>query len=261
MLPVAAYHDTSAKTILGHTLPAKQSIQQDLEGAIDIIFQHPNVGPFLATRLIRALVTSNPSPAYIARVAAAFNGTGVRGDMQAVIRAILLDPEARDDTPPANFGRLRTPMQHTIALARALGLDLGAASQFAYLFYNMNEGLLDAASVFGHYSPTYHIPTTTLFGPEFQIYSASDAINRANLFYWFMYNPWPINPALQPFVAVAGNAARLVDAVDHALLFGRMSQATRTALLNALPAMPDDNARVLTVLYLTSMSGEYLIQR
>jgi len=76
-----------------------------------------------------------------------------------------------------------------------------------------------------------------------------------------MYNPWPINPALQPFVAVAGNPAVLVNAVDNALLFGRMAPATRAALLNALPAMPDDNARVLTALYLTSMSGEYLVQR
>ena len=127
MLPVASRHNTSAKTILGHTLPANQTAQQDLDDAIDVIFNHPNVGPFLATRLIRALVTSNPSPAYIARVAQCFNdnGAGVRGDMQAVIRAILLDPEARNDTPPATFGRLRTPMQHTIALARALGLNPG----------------------------------------------------------------------------------------------------------------------------------------
>ncbi|MFI5365528.1 MAG: DUF1800 family protein [Candidatus Binatia bacterium] len=263
MLPIDSMHNKSAKTILGQSLPANQTIQQDLDGAINIIFNHPNVGPFLATRLIRALITSNPSPAYIARIAAVFNdnGAGVRGDMQAVIRAILLDPEARNDTPPANFGRLRTPMQHTIALARALGLNLGPASQFAYLFYGMNEGLLDAASVFGHYSPTYHIPKTSLFGPEFQIYSASDAVNRANLFYGFMYSPWPINPALQPFVALAGNPATLVNAVDNALLFGRMSQSTRTALLNALPTMPDNNARVLTALYLTSMSGEYLVQR
>ena len=262
MLPVVAYHNKSAKTILGQTLPSNQSIQQDLDGAIGIIFQHPNVGPFLATRLIRALVTSNPSPAYIARVATAFNGSGgVRGDMKAVIRAVLLDPEARNDTPPANFGRLRTPVQHTIALARGLGLNLGAASQFAYLFYNMNEGMLDAPSVFGHYSPSYHIPMTALFGPEFQIYSASDAINRANWFYSLMYNPWPINPALQPFMAIAGNPAALVTAVDNALLFGRMSPATRSALLTALPAMPDNNARVLTALYLTSMSGEYLVQR
>ena len=260
MLPVAAYHNKSTKTILGQTLPGNQTIQQDLDGAIDIIFQHPNVGPFLATRLIRALVTSNPSPAYIARVASAFNGAGVRGDMQAVIRAILLDPEARNDAPPANFGRLRTPMQPHCAGPRPRP-EPRRASQFAYLFYDMNEGLLDAASVFGHYSPTYHIPMSALFGPEFQIFSASDAINRANLFYSFLYNPWPINPVLQPFVALAGNPATLVNAVDNALLFGRMAPATRTALLNALPAMPDNNARVLTAIYLTSTSGEYLIQR
>lgn len=260
MLPVEKYHDKSAKTLLGQALPSNQTAIQDLEAAIDIIFQHPNVGPFLATRLIRALVTSNPSPAYVSRVAAAFNGP-VRGDMQATLRAVLLDPEARDDAPPASFGRLRTPMQHTIALARALNLDLGQPSQFAYLFYDMNEGLLDAPSVFGHYSPMYRLPVSGLFGPEFQIYSASDAVNRGNLFYLFLYSPWPINPALQPLVAVAGNPAALVDAVDQALLYGRMLPATRAALLAALPQMPDNNARVLTAVYLTAMAGESLVQR
>jgi hypothetical protein len=152
-------------------------------------------------------------------------------------------------------------VQHTIGLARALNLTLGSPTQFAYLFTDMNESLLDAPSVFGHYSPMYRMPVSGLFGPEFQIYSASDAINRANLFYLFMYSPWPINPALQPFVAVAGDAATLVNAVDRALLYGRMLPATRTALLTAMPAMPDNNARVLTAVYLTSMSGEYLVQR
>ena len=261
MLPVETYHDHTAKTVLGRALPANQTAVQDLDAAIDIIFQHPNVGPFLALRLIRALVTSNPSPAYVARVAAAFNGNGARGDMQAVLRAVLLDPEARNDTPPATFGRLRTPMQHTIALARALGLNLGQPSQFAYLFTDMNESLLDAPSVFGHYSPMYRQPVTGLFGPEFQIYSASDAVNRANLFYLFMFSPWPINPALQPFVAVAGTPTALVNAVDQALLYGRMLPATRAALLAAMPAMPDNNARALTAVYLTSMAGEYLVQR
>ena len=263
MLPVANRHDNSAKTILGRTLPANQGAWADLEGAIDILFEHPNVGPFLATRLIRALVTSNPSPAYIARVAEAFNddGNGHRGEMKAVIRAILLDSEARNDTPPPTFGRLRTPVQHTIALARALNLHLGKASGFAYLFYNMNEGMLDAASVFGHYSPSYRVPKPTLFGPEFQIYSASDAVNRANYFYTLLFNPWPINPVLQPFVALAGNPTMLVHAVDTALMLGRMSPSTRSAILNALPAMPDNNARALTALYLAATSGEYLIQR
>jgi uncharacterized protein (DUF1800 family) len=262
MLPIAAYHDRTQKTILGQTLLANQTITQDLDGAIDIIFNHPNVGPFIATRLIRALVTSNPSPAYIARVAAAFNdnGQGVRGDMKAVIRAILLDAEARDDNPPPNFGRLRTPVQHTIAFLRALNIPSGQPSQFAYIFYSFGEGMLDAPSVFGHYSPMYHVPRSPLFGPEFQIYSPSEAVNRANFLYSWMGNPWPINPALQPFVNVAGNSTALINAVDNTLLYGRMSPQMRTALMNALPAMYDNNQRVMTVLYLTATSGDYLVQ-
>ena len=262
MIPVPGKHITSSKKILGQTLPAGRTIQQDLDGAIDIIFNHPNVGPFVATRLIRALVTSNPSPAYIARVTAVFNdnGQGVRGDMQAVVRAIIMDREARNDTPPANFGRLRTPMQNIIALARALNLNPGPASEFSWLFYDMNEGLLDAPSVFGHYSPHYRIPKSPLYGPEFQIYSASEAVNRANFLYYFMAHPWPINPALQPFVNVAGNSTALLNAVDKALLFGRMSSQLRAAIVRALPTQYDNNARALTALYLTVMSGEYLVQ-
>jgi hypothetical protein len=261
MLPIPANHDSSLKELLGKPLRGR-TIMADLDGAIDIIFNHSNVGPFVATRLIRALVTSNPSPAYIARVAAAFNdnGAGGRGDMKAVIKAILLDAEARNDSPPSNFGRLRTPVQHTIALMRALTIPTGDPSQYAYIYDSMGESMLNAPSVFGHYSPMFRIPRTSLFGPEFQIYSATDAVNRANLFYSFFYNPWPINPALQPFVNVAGNSTALVNAVDNALLYGRMSPQMRTAILNALPAMYDNNQKVMTVLYLTATSGDYLVQ-
>jgi hypothetical protein len=261
MLPIANNHDTSLKTLLGQPLNGR-TIMADLDGSIDIIFNHPNVGPFIAIRLIRALVTSNPSPAYITRVAAAFNnnGLGVRGDMKAVIKAILLDPEARNDAPPANFGRLRTPVQNTLALMRALNIPTGDPSQYAYIYDSMGESMLNAPSVFGHYSPMFRIPRTSLSGPEFQIYSATDAVNRANLFYSFFYNPWPINPALQPFVNVASNSQALVNAVDNALLFGRMSPQLRTAILNALPAMYDNNQRVMTALYITVTSGEYLVQ-
>jgi uncharacterized protein (DUF1800 family) len=262
MLPVAANHDTTAKTVLGQSIPAGQSVTQELDSSIDILFHHPNVGPFIVTRLIRALVTSNPSPAYISRVAAAFNdnGQGVHGDMKAVITAILMDTEARNDTPPNTFGRLRSPMQHIIAMMRALNIPPGDPGIIGYLFYGMGEGLLDAPSVFGHYSPMFHIPKTALFGPEFQIYAPTEAVNRANLLYSFMANPWPINPVLQPLVSVAGNSAALVAAVDNALLYGRMSAQLRTAILNALPAMYDNNRRVMTALYLTATSGEYLVQ-
>lgn len=263
MIPAPGAHNTTAKTLLGQTIPANQTVQQDLDSAIGIIFNHPNVGPFVATRLIRALVTSNPSPAYISRVATVFNGASgyARGDMQATLKAILLDPEARNDSPATDFGRLRPPMQHTLLLCRQLGLDPGPAeASFAWLFYGMGEGLLDAPSVFGHYSPLFHIPGSSLYGPEFQIYAASAAINRANFFYNLIYNPWPINPVLQPLVNVAGDANALVKAVDNTLLYGRMLPQTRSAILNALPAQYDNNARVLTALYLTFTSGEYLVQ-
>lgn len=262
MQPLPNYHDLSAKTILGQSLPANQSPVADLDGALNIIFNHPNVGPFIATRLIRALVTSNPSPAYIARVATVFNnsGQGVRGDMKAVIRAIIMDPEARDDNPPANFGRLRTPVQATLAMLRALNFPIGGASQIGYIFYTFGEGMLDAPSVFGHYSPMFRIPKTTLFGPEFQIYSPTEAVNRANFLYSYFGNPWPISPVLQPFVNLAGTPSALVNAVDNTLLYGRMSPVMRSALLTAMPAMYDNNQRVMTALYLTVTSGDYLVQ-
>lgn len=261
MIPVPGKHNASLKTVLGQTISSGQTIQQDLDSAMNIIFNHPNVAPFIATRLIRALVTSNPSPAYVQRVANVFddNGQGTRGDLRAVVNAIIMDQDARNDTPPASFGRLRTPMQHTIALARALNLNVGKASGFNYLFYYMNEGMLDAPSVFGHYSPTYHIPKSPLFGPEFQIYSPSDAVNRANFFYSMIYF-YPMNPALQPLANIAGNPTALITAVDNALLFGRMSPQTRTAIAAALPSQADNNARAVTAVYLTVTSGEYLVQ-
>ncbi len=259
MIPVPGKHNVLAKTFLGQTLPAGQSAQQDLDGAINIIFSHPNVAPFLSTRLIRALVTSNPSPQYIKRVADIFQSTN--GDMKSVITAVIMDQEARNDTPPANFGRLRTPVQHTIAFGRALNINLSNASNFAYLFYNMNEGMLDAPSVFGHYSAQFRIPKAGgLFGPEFQIFSPSDAINRANYFYSLMY-VYPIHPALQPFVNIAGNTTQLINAVDNALLYGRMSASTRASISNSLPAMADNNQRVMSAIYLTALSGEHLVHR
>ncbi len=262
MLPMAGKHNSTQKTVLGQTIPAGLSPQQELDAVVNILFNHQNVGPFLATRLIRALVTSNPSPAYIARIAAVFNdnGQGVRGDLKAVINAILMDQEARNDAPPANFGRLRTPVQALLFMSRTLNLTPGAASQFNYQLYTMGEAILDAPSVFGHYSPMYRIPKGNgLFGPEFQIFTPTEAVNRGNFMYQFIY-VYPIHPALQPFVSIAGSPATLVGAVDTTLLFGRMLPSTRTALFNAIPMQSDNNARVLAAVYLTVTSGEFLVQ-
>ncbi|HMV47404.1 MAG TPA: DUF1800 family protein [Blastocatellia bacterium] len=264
LVPIPGKHSTVAKTFLGQTLPANQTAQQDLDGAIDIIFNHPNVGPFVATRMIRAMVTSNASAGYISRVAAVFNnnGQGVRGDMKAVITAILMDQEARNDSVPANFGRLRTPVQSLLFMARALGYPVGAGSSFNYQLVNLGEEMLNAPSVFGHYSPMFRIPKSNgLFGPEFQIYTPTEAANRANFLWGFLNNTYPINPALQPLVDIAASPATLVNTVDNLLLYGRMSTATRSALFNALPQMYDDRQRVHTALYLVLTSGEFLVQR
>ncbi|HQR31679.1 MAG TPA: DUF1800 family protein [Blastocatellia bacterium] len=263
MIPLSSKHNTSQKTLLGQTIPAGLSPQQELDVVIDILFNHPNVGPFMATRMIRAMVTSNPTPGYISRVAAVFNnnGQGVRGDLKAVVNAIIMDPEARNDNVPSNFGRLRTPLQSLLVMCRALNITPGAASQFNYQLYTMGEAILDAPSVFGHYSPMFRIPKGNgLFGPEFQIYTATEAANRGNFMYQFLY-VYPINPALQPYVNIAGSPASLISSLDNALLFGRMLPSTRNALFNAVTMQYDNNARVLAAVYLIVTSGEFLVQR
>jgi len=262
MVPYPAGHNTQSKTVLGVTIPANQSVQQDFDSAMNIIFNHPNVGPFIATRLIRALVTSNPSPAYITAVAQKFNdnGSGVRGDMQAVIREILTNPEARNDNPPPTFGRLRTPVQFLLAFDRQMNYPVATASGFNYLMYGMDEGILDPPSVFGHYSPLFRIPQGGgLFGPEFQIFASSDAVNRANFLYGMLYQ-YPSQPLINAFINLGGNPTALINAVDNALLYGQMLSTTRTAIQNSLAAMPDNNQRAIEAIYLTSLSAEYQVQ-
>lgn len=261
--PRQANHDTTAKTIFGQNLAANQTIQQDLNLSLDIIFNHPNLAPFVSVRLIRSLVTSNPSPAYISRVAAVFNdnGQGVRGDMQAVIRAVLLDAEARNDAPPADFGKLKSPMQHTIGLFRALNANISEPLPFAYVYLGMGEPILDAPSVFGHYSPLYRLPNGQN-APEFQIYTPTEAVNRANFISQMLTgNGSPNAIDLTQFMNIATDPVQLTSAVDNRLLYGKMSAATRASIYKALQASSDPKTRVLTVLYLVAMSGEYIVQR
>jgi uncharacterized protein (DUF1800 family) len=269
MVPLPNYHDMSSKTFLGKTLPAGQTMQKDVDDVIDAVFNHPNTGPFLATRLIRALVTSNPSPAYIARITAVFNdnGLGVRGDLKAVVRAILLDQDARNDNPPDDFGRLRTPLQHHIALFRVLGGTITLPSQIAYVYENMGEGMLNAPSVFGHYSPSFRIPKQSppLFGPEFQIHGPGELVNSGNFLWNYMSYYQTGIWDLQWLFTLGSNHTACVDAVDNLLLYGRMSAGMRQQLLTALQssqaAGADARMRALTVLYLTAMSSEYLVIR
>ena len=258
-------HDTSSKTLInGCVLLAGQTVQQDMDGVLDCVFNHPNAGPFIATRLIRSLVTSNPSPGFITRIAQVFNdnGKGTRGDLAAVLRAILTDSEARQDTPTLNGGRLKDPVFFIVSFVRAMNGTIVPATVIPWSFVAMGETLNTPASVFSYYSPFYHVPQTpTLFGPEFQIYTPTESTEEANMLYQIINQP-NSDPSidLSPFNAVAGNTAQLLDLVDQKLLYGRMPAAMRTSLAPAVDAVYGNAQRVATALYLTAISGQYQTQ-
>jgi uncharacterized protein (DUF1800 family) len=197
-----AHHDLQPKTLLnGTTLPARTASAPDtgtatlldVNAAIDNLFNHPNVGPFIGRLLIQRLVTSNPSPAYIGRVSAAFanNGSGVRGDMKAFIKAILLDPEARDSTKLADptWGKPREPFLRCVNFARAFnakssGVDFYQVAQFNF---DQQQQPYNAPSVFNFYLPNYTpagvLGNAGLTAPEFQILNATTAVSSPNYFY------------------------------------------------------------------------------
>ena len=264
--PANNRHDTTSKALLnGVTTPAGQTAPQDLEWVIDNIFLHQNVPPFIATRLIRSLVTSNPSPAYIARVSNVFinNGAGVRGDLAAVLRAVLLDPDALEPTM-AEHGRLKDPVLHVIGFGRALGATIGDPNSFQYVFSNLSQRVLTPATVFSFYQPTAMIPgQTTYFGPEFQLYPPALAVQRANFIYGIITGQFGSAYAIDrtPFQVIAGNPAALVDMVNQRLMMGRMSSQLRQVLITATAAVPasDSNQRAVGALYLAAISSEYTV--
>ena len=259
-------HDTSAKSLLGCSLGAGQSAAAEMVAALDCVFKHPNVAPFVSTRLIRGLVTSNPSPAYVARVATVFNnnGSGVRGDLKAVVKAILLDAEARNDsyasTSP-NSGKLKDPILHVVSLLRALGGGITPGNTLPWSFSRLGEAPLTPPSVFSFYSPLFRIPHSPLAGPEFQIYTPTEAVLRGNFIWGLLNNPGTdVVLDVSPFVALGANTAGLIDAVDQALLYGRMPQAMRQSIANAIVAQSDNRQRALIALYLTTLSGFHAVQ-
>jgi hypothetical protein len=261
--PNDANHDMTQKTLLGCTLPANQTTVQDMNGYLDCLFKHPNVGPFISTRLIRSMVTSNPSPGYIQRVATVFNdnGAGVRGDLRAVVTAILTDAEARNDAAPPTSGRLKDSIYNIVSFVRQLNGSISPTNGLAYLFGQMGQQPLTPPSVFSFYSPLYHVPKSPLVGPEFQIYTPTESVLRGNFFWGIISNPaTDVTLDISPFVAVAGNTPQLIDAVDQALLYGRMPQPMRQSLANVIAAQQDNNSKAQTALYLTALSGLFAIQ-
>ncbi len=259
-------HDTGAKTLLlGVTIPAGQTMAEDMHAVLDVIFQHPNVPPFVATRLIRSLVTSNPSPAYVERVANTFadNGQGVRGDLKALIKAVLTDEEALRFAA-LESGRLKDPVLHIIGLGRALGARITDPNAFMWNFSNLTQRVLTPATVFSFYSPLSTLPgRPDLFAPEFQIYPPALAIQRANFIYGILagWHASSFAVDLTPFISVAATPLTLVNKVDHALMFGRMSNELRERLVTATTAIPASNTRerALGAVYLAALSSEYAV--
>lgn len=224
---------------------------------------HPNIAPFIATRLIRSLVTSNPSGAYIQRVASVFanNGNGVAGDLKAVVTAILLDPEARQDTPVATQGRLKEPILQVSGFLRALNGGFSSTQQLTYLFDYMAQSVLNPPSVFSWFSPLYRVPHSSLFGPEFQIYSPTEATLRGNLLFGMLnYSGGDTVIDLSPFQPYGNDMPNLVEAVNQVLLYGRMPAAIKQVLIDAATPGYDARSRIETVLYLTALSGLYAVQ-
>jgi len=251
MVPCAPEHDSGSKQLLnGYISPAGATPQQDLNNALDNVFNHPNVGPFVGRMLIQHLVKSNPSPAYISRVAAAFdnNGQGVRGDMPATISAVLLDPEARANDSGGNDqisdGHLQEPALFIAGMVRAFGGQMTDQNYFPWDLENLGQDLFDAPSVFNFYSPTYAVPGTTLLGPEFEIHTPNNAIWRANVVRT-LFSQWS-NPVenygpgttvdVTAFVPLAATPATLVAALDLTLTHGTMPAGMKAAILSAITA-------------------------
>ncbi|MEO8486900.1 MAG: DUF1800 family protein [Betaproteobacteria bacterium] len=275
-------HDTDLKTLLNNaTLAAGQTPQKDLDDAVHNVFIHANTGPFIAKQMIQRLVTGNPSAAYVQRITQVFNnnGAGVRGDLKAVVRAILLDGEARGPakSDPA-FGTLREPVLMISGLLRALnGLTDGSA--LGDRASNLNQRPYYAPTVFNYFQPDATVPGTSILAPEFAIYNSNSAVARTNLVYGLVYSGIAPDGNLQnatgtrlnivQFEPLATDAALLTDKVSEMLLGGPLSAAARTAVMTAVnaiaPSAPPtaqqrtDRARM--AVYLVASSNHFQIQR
>ncbi|GAA4029488.1 DUF1800 family protein [Actimicrobium antarcticum] len=285
------FHSTSEKSFLGVTVPAQSTANPEasLKVALDRLFNHPNVGPFIGKQLIQRLVVSNPSPAYVARVSAAFanDGQGVRGDMKAVIRAILLDPEAGSATrlSAIDNGKLREPILRLAGWMRAFGVT-SASGRF--LMTNLDDPIsslgqspLRSPSVFNFYRPGYVPPNTAiasagLVAPEMQLVGNTSVVGYLNTMRDIVPNGAGANRDVTSSyvteIALANTPDKLIDRVDLLLLAGQMTPMLRTQILAALNSVAisatdtvaADRARknrVWLSVFLTLASTEYLVQK
>ncbi len=273
----ASANETGSATFLGATVSGGGFAA--IDAALDILFRHPNVAPFVSKQLIQRMVTSNPSRSYVGRVAAVFanSGSGVRGDMKAVVRAILLDPEARDDAAAlasTSGGRLRDPVQRFTNWARAFGVtspsDAWAIGDTTSTTTRLGQSIGRAPSVFGFIRPGYTPPGTAMAqagmtAPEFQI--ASEQTNIAYINYMQSVvggGTGDVKADYAPMMALASDSGKLVDEVNLILAAGQLRSATVTAIRTAVDSIPltANNAtlnRTGVAILLTLASPDYLV--
>jgi uncharacterized protein (DUF1800 family) len=279
-------HSPEEKSFLGVTIPAGTGAAESLRIAMDTLFEHPNVGPFFGKQMIQRLVTSNPSPTYVQRVAEVFNnnGTGRRGDLRAVFKAILLDDEAlsADNLTNPEFGKLREPMLRFAQWGRTFGAQ---SETNAWLMQNLSDrsnrlgqSPLRSPSVFNFFRPGF-IPANSqaaerdLLAPEFQLVNETTAASYVN----FMERTidgrggwmFDVKATYTDEVAIADDTDALLNRLDLLLTAGQLSADTRTAITDALNAQTvtatssqeDKLAQVHRAVLLVMISNDYLVQR
>ena len=279
---------TYSKLLLnGVTLPPNRTGTQDLKDALDNIFNHPNVGPFIARQLIQRLVTSNPSPGYVYRVARAFDGyrgtdpdgspSAPRGDLAAVVKAILTDYEARSTTfiNTPGYGKLREPLLRNTAVIRAFNpTSVSGQWRVSQTDGTLLQTPLRAPTVFNFYEPDYahpgYIASAGLVSPEFQITSETTTITSANFMRDGIYVGWAsatpnrdikISPTAEQ--ALAGNPTALVERVNQLLMAGQMPQAMKTIIVNHVSTISasDTLGRARAAIHLTATSPQFCTQK
>jgi hypothetical protein len=243
--------------------------------ALDNIFNHPNVGPFIGKQLIQHLVTSNPSPAYVARVSAVFadNGQGVRGDLGAVVRAILTDSEARGDQPSAtDYGRLREPALFITGTLRSLGGFTDGVMPHTAVS-NMGQSIYAPQTVFNFFAPSQTLPSSHTLAPEFGIDNATTALAKTNFIDTVIIGggerPDPTVSGsvgtridLTPFAATTDPAA-LVAQMNTILLHGSLPADASSVIVDAVKAVTSTAplAKVRVAAYLILTSAQYQVER
>jgi uncharacterized protein (DUF1800 family) len=261
MTPFENYHDTTQKTLnlpIPCTIPAGGTAESDIAAAYDCVFQQSNVAPFVSYRLIQRFVESSPSPAYVGRVASAFQMSG--GNLQNVLTAILIDPEAQT----AGAGKLPEPFLYVTRLLRELNATVTAPDALTAQSTAMGQTPLSPASVFSYFSPFYVVPgpTSPTIAPEFQALNASTALGRANFAYRAVTNgiSGGININMANLIDLANNPPDLVEAINQALFRGQMDANVRAILVTASSASGNPASRVHSTLYAAAASPQYQVQ-